>query len=141
MSDTQHTVDSRVETYIKVRTILKQKKAEYEKSIEALVDLQNGLTDWLQTFLENSKVDSAKTKHGTVYKSTKYSASLADPEAFMAFVKANDRFDLMDRKANAVAVKEYVEANTTLPPGVNLTALRTVGVRSPKGGAAQPDAE
>lgn len=126
------TVDERVQTYIQVRNQLKKMKEHYEKEIAPFVDLQNLLTGWLQEFLQQTKVDSAKTKHGTVYSSTKFTASLADPEAFMKFVKEHDMFELMDQKANANAVKDYVAEHKNLPPGVNLSAVRTIGVRSPK---------
>jgi hypothetical protein len=123
------TVDKRVQQYVEIRDAIKAANEKHEASIQPLVEIQNLLTGWLQQFMETAGADNIKTKHGTCYNSTRYSASLADPEAFMKFVKDTNSYDLLDRKANVTAVKDYVETNKTLPPGVNLSAIKTVGVR------------
>jgi hypothetical protein len=127
------TVDKRVEQYIQIRDRLKVMDEEHDERRKPLVELQNLLTGWMQNFLEQAGADNIKTKHGTCYSSTRYTASLADPEAFMKHVISNKSFDLLDRKANVTAVKDYVAETGNLPPGVNLSAIKTVGVRRASG--------
>lgn len=127
------TAEKRVKQYIAVRDALKAANDAHAEKIKPLVDLQNALTGWLQDFLEKAGAESVKTSEGTCYETTRYSASLADPEAFMKFVLDKQDFNLLDRKANVTAVRDYVEANGTLPPGVNLSAIKTVGVRRASG--------
>ncbi len=127
------TVDKRVEQYIKVRDAIKAANDAHEASIKPLVELQNMLTGWMQNFMETAGADNIKTSSGTCYSSTRYSASLADPEAFMNFIKTTSNYDLLDRKANVTAVRDYVEEHGALPPGVNLSAIKTVGVRRASG--------
>lgn len=127
------TAEQRIGEYVKVRDTIKKLKDDFEKSIEPLVDLQNSLTGWLQHFMDQNGVDSVKTNGGTAYTSTKYTASLADPDAFMQFVIENKQFDLIDRKANVTAVRDYTATNGNLPPGVNLSSIQTVNVRRPAG--------
>jgi hypothetical protein len=129
MEDIPVAVDKRVGQYIKLRDKLKEMDKEYEEKRKPLVDLQNVLSGWMQSFLEQTGGTSIKTKFGTVYLSVRYSASLADPEAFMNFVIENKLYDLIDRRANSTACKDYVTETGNLPPGVNLSALKTVGVR------------
>lgn len=126
-------VDMRVEAYIRCRDTIKAKNDEHEKAIAPLVELQNMLTGWLQDFMETAGADSIKTAYGTCYSSTRYTASLADPEAFMKFVQEQGAYDLLDRKANVTAIKEYVAEHNGTPPGVNLSAIKTVGVRRASG--------
>jgi hypothetical protein len=126
-------VEQRVGEYIACRDKIKELNEAHEASIKPLVELQNMLTGWLQSFLEQAGADSIKTQQGTCYSTTRYSASLADPESFMTFVKSTENFDLIDRKANATAVRAYVEEHGQLPPGVNLNAIKTVGVRRASG--------
>jgi len=57
----------------------------------------------------------------------------------MKFVVDNNKFELLDRRANATAVKDYVAANNVLPPGCNLSAICTVGVRRPPGTSTKTD--
>jgi len=130
--DLQSTVNKRVGQYIQIRTALKKIEEEYDAKRKPLVELQNILSGWMQTFLEKTGSESVKTKSGTCYQSTRYTASLADPEVFMNFVIDNHQFDLLDRKANATACRDYAAEHKTLPPGVNMSAVKTVGVRSPR---------
>lgn len=127
------TVEKRVKEYIRIRDLLKDMDAQHEEAKRKIVETHNMLTGWLQNFMEQAGADSVKTPEGTCYSSTRYTASLADPEAFMAFVKTTNNYDLLDRKANVTAVKDYVSENGTLPPGVNLSAIKTVGVRRASG--------
>lgn len=127
------TVDKRVAQYVATRDAIRAANEKHEAEIKPLVDLQNMLTGWLQTFMETAGADNIKTAHGTCYSTTRYSASLADPEAFMKFVKDTNSYDLLDRKANVTAVKDHVAEKGTLPPGVNLSSIKTVGVRRASG--------
>lgn len=129
MEDIPVAVDKRVGQYIQVRDKLKEMDKEYEERRKPLLDLQNSLSGWMMEFLEKTGGTSIKTKLGTVYLSLRYSASLADPDLFMNFVIENKMYDLLDRRANSTACKDYVTEKGTLPPGVNLSALKTVGVR------------
>jgi hypothetical protein len=129
--DLQATVDKRVAQYIQIRNKLKEIDKEYDDKRKPFVELQNMLSGWLQSFLEKSGSESVRTASGTCYQSTRYTASLADPEAFMNFVIANQQFDLLDRKANATACRDWAEEHKNLPPGVNMSAVKTVGVRAP----------
>lgn len=124
------TVDKRVEQYVKVRDAIKAMDEKHEAERAPLVEIQNLLTGWMMDFLTKSGSQSIKTKHGTCYTSTRYTASLADPDAFMKFVIANNLYELLDRRANATAVRDYTAANGgNLPPGTNLSAVQTLGVR------------
>lgn len=125
----QAKVDQRVGQYIQVRDALKALEEEYEKKKQPLVEVQNLLNGWLMDFLDKAGADSIKTAAGTCYLSTRYTASLADPDAFMKHVIENNRFELLDRRANATAVKDYVKEHGQLPPGANLSAMKTLGVR------------
>lgn len=126
-------VDVRIKQYIECREAIKAANEEHEKSIKPLVELQNMLTGWLQKFMGDHGADSVKSEFGTCYTSTKYTASLADPKAFMDYVISTKNFDLLDRKANVTAVKDHVSEKGALPPGVNLSAIETIGVRRVSG--------
>lgn len=126
-------IEKRVKQYVAVRDAIKAIKDKHEKELEPMVDIQNKLTGIIQTCLEAAGAESIKTSEGTAYTTTRYTASLQDPKLFMDFVIENKAFDLMDRKANAPAVRDYVAEKGTLPPGVNLSSISTIGVRRASG--------
>lgn len=123
------TVDTRIAQYVMVRDKIKEIEDKQEEELKPYKELQTQLQAWLQTHLEKNGSESIKTKQGTVYLSVRYSASLADPDAFMKFVVDNGLYELLDRRANATAVRDYVQENGGLPPGVNLNGIKNVGVR------------
>lgn len=122
-------VDEYVTLYVQLRDRIKEIKARHEEELKEFVKHLDELNGALQGMLDTAGAKSIKTSGGTVYASTRYTASLNDPKAFMDFVIAQNKFDLLDRKANATAVRDYIEQHQVSPPGVNLSALRTVGVR------------
>lgn len=127
----QADIDKRVGQYIMVRDKIAEVRKRHETEIKPLLDLQNDLSTWLQQFMEGSGSKGVKTAHGSCYLSTRYTASLSDPDEFMKYVITNQDFDLLDRRANSTAVKAFVEKNNKLPPGCNLNGIVTVGVRRP----------
>lgn len=122
----------RVGQYVAIRDRLRQAEEDHKKAIQPLVETQNLLTAWLTEALSATDAQSIKTDEGTVYASTKWTASLEDPKAFMDYIIENKTFDLLDRRANATAVKAFVEEKGSLPPGAKLNAIRTIGVRRPQ---------
>ncbi len=126
-------ISKRVMQYIQIRDKLKEIDEAHDNARKPLVELQAALSGRLQKALDDSNAESLKTEHGTCYRSTRYTTSLADPDAFMKFVIGKGLFDLLDRRANGTAVKEYVNQHNSLPPGCNLNAIQTVGVRRPTG--------
>lgn len=119
----------RVAQYVQIRDKLKVMDEEHEKKREKLVLVQSLLSGYMEKFLEQIGATNIKTPYGTCHRTTRYTSSLADADAFMNFVTSTGKFDLLDRRANSTAVKEYVQEHGVLPPGVNLTALRSIGVR------------
>src|SRR5258708_686091 len=123
MTDTtesiQATVDKRVEQFIDLRDKIKEVQDKHEAELKPLLEVKEMLAGWLQTFMEKSGCDKVGTPHGTAHFTTRVTASVADPALFMNYVIDTQMFDLLDRRANATAVKEYVETHKALPPGVN----------------------
>ena len=123
----------RIQQYVALRDRIKQIDEAHDaerKKYSTLMDEVGGL---IQVFLDANKLENIKTDHGTAYVTKRYTASLADPDAFMKFVIDNKEFTLLDRRANATAVREYTEDHKALPPGVNLSTMQTLGVRRPTG--------
>jgi hypothetical protein len=123
------TFDTRVAQYVALRDLIKAKEAEHKEKIKPLKDTLEKLNGVMLSHLDKIGGDSVKTGHGTVYRSAKESASIADMSAFWTFVVVNGDFDLVDKKANVTAVKDYIEKNKAPVPGVNYSKHFVVGVR------------
>lgn len=122
-------IHKRVEQYVKLRDMIKARDDEHKKEMKPLKDTLEQLNGVLLQHVISVGGNSVATDAGTVYRTEKKSASLADADAFMNFVVANKAFDLLDRKANVTAVESFIEENNAPPPGVNFSSTFIVGVR------------
>jgi len=125
-------ISKRVAQYVQMRDLIKVKETEFKEMLAPYKKALEGLNTVLLNHLNDIGGNSLNTDAGTVYRTEKKSASLADPAAFMDYVITNTAFDLIDRKANVTAVTEFVKENGTPPPGVNFSSAYVVGVRRPK---------
>ena len=117
------------EMYIKLRDTKKEKDEAHKKSLEKLVAAMNKIEAGILEFLDASGSNSIASDAGTAYKSTQVSATLEDKEAFRKFVIETEQWDAIDMKANKTFVKDYMEENSEVPPGVKVSQIYTVGVQ------------
>ena len=123
-------VSKRVAQYRLIDKKLDELEEEFKASVAPLENIKNLLQGYFEKFLTDTGQQTAVTAGGTVHWNHRVTAKLEDPQAFMDYVIANKQFDLLDRRANATACRELAEKGT-LPPGVKLHTIRTIGVRKP----------
>jgi peptide methionine sulfoxide reductase MsrA len=122
-------IATRVAQYVALRDKIKAQDEAHKIAMKPAKETLEQLNSVLLAHLNGLAVNSASTDSGTVYRTEKKSASLADGKAFMDFVIANAAYDLLDRKANVTAVEEFIKGNNAPPPGVNFSSTYVVGVR------------
>ncbi|WP_454627677.1 hypothetical protein [Bradyrhizobium cenepequi] len=122
-------INTRVEQYVKLRDLIKAKNDEHKKAMKPFNETLEQLNSVLLAHLNTMGGNSVSTDGGTVYRTEKKSAPLADAQAFMDYVIANQAWDLLDRKANVTAVEDHINTNGVPPAGVNFTSTFVVGVR------------
>lgn len=122
-------LDLIVERFIQMRDRKAEMKAAYEASVADLNTGMAKLENAIMATLNEQGVESVRTAAGTAFKSVTNSATIADWDAYLAFVKENDRFDMLEKRCAKLAVEQYRAANDDLPPGVNWKSAVTVNVR------------
>jgi len=123
------TIEQRTGQYVKLRDAIKEKDDAHKEAMRPYREALDKLNNVLLNHLNTVGADSVKSSAGTVYKTTKRSASLEDGDAFMRHVITKEAWELLDRKANVSAVEAYYEENGVLPPGVKMSSTQVVGVR------------
>ena len=122
-------LDLIVERYVQMRDRKAEMKAAYEASVADLNTGMAKLENAIMATLNEQGVESVRTASGTAFKSVSNSATIADWDAYLAFVKENDRWDMLEKRCAKLAVEQYRAANDDLPPGVNWKSAVTVNVR------------
>jgi hypothetical protein len=118
-----------VAKYIELRDKKSQIKAEYDGKVAKLDDILDKIESTLLKTFDQAGMDSVKTEFGTAYTSTRTTSSIADPDVFMTFCKANDAWHMLEKRVSKIAVEQYKAEHNDVPPGVNYRAERTVNVR------------
>ena|SRR5215471_17069180 len=124
-------VDRLVAYYIQLRNEMKAEEKAHQQKMRPFEEARQRLTAELLAFLDISGQEMARTNEGTVSARVKDTASLEDPTSFIQYVRKNDAYELMDRRANGTACKEFAKEHGQLPPGVKISSMRFVSVRSP----------
>ena len=124
-------IETGVGNYVKLRDKIKELDDAHKKLMAPYRETLEQLNGMLLDHLNTVGIDNAKTAAGTVYKTEKKSATLADKELFWNYILLTQNFDLLDYKANVVGVAAFIANNNQVPPGVNWTTSLEVGVRRP----------
>ena len=130
---TTDTVERRVQQYRAIEVEIEKIETRHKEELKQWLEMKNALKGWFTNFFEQAGkgATSIKTKSGTIVQTTRYSSTLQDSEAFMRYVIENQAYDLIERRANSTAVREFVKSTGELPPGCSLNAMRSVSVRAP----------
>ena len=119
-----------VSLYIRLRDKKAEMKSDFDASVAPINEKMDKLEAKLLDVFNKTGMDSVKTEHGTAYTAVRTTASVADREAFMDYVKANEEWSLLEVRASKAAVEQFCESNdNALPPGVNMRSERVVNIR------------
>lgn len=115
--------------YIELRDKKSEIKAEYDQKVAKIDAVLEKIEAKLLSVFDDTGMDSCKTEFGTAYTSNRSTASVADREVFMNFIKENEEWPLLEIRASKSGVEQYKEANAELPPGINWRSERVVNIR------------
>lgn len=134
-------MDAAVEPEIQIDKTIRQllqvraKKEELEASIRPAMAkiklVEDKLIGKLTAWMDDNDTTSLRTAAGSLSFHTSRSAPAFDPDAFMAFVIEKERYELLERRANALACIDFAEETGKLPPGVKINVKRTLVVKEP----------
>lgn len=113
------TDDELVKLYIQLRDRRAESKKAWQTQDEDLESKQKKIEGLLLSRFNERGIESARTSFGTAFKAKAEFANVADKDAFFSFVKANDAFEFLESRCNKTAVRQYIESNNDLPPGIN----------------------
>lgn len=123
------TVTALVEKYIQLRDLKAKLDAEHKERTAPIAAAMDKAESALLAMFDQLGMDSAGCPAGTAYRTTKTSATVADMDAFLEFVKANEAWHFLERRVAKTQVDEYVAANQDLPPGINYSSMVSINVR------------
>lgn len=122
-------IDQIVATYVKLRDKKAQLKAAYDADVARIDEGLKKCEAFMLSKMQEQGVEAFKTPSGTAYKQTRTSATVADWDSLLNFVRGQDLWNLLEHRVSKTAVDEYRAANEDVPPGVNYRAETVVNFR------------
>jgi wobble nucleotide-excising tRNase len=108
---------------------LREEKARLEAAKKEVQAQMDAIEVKLLHAFEKLGVESLRTPFGTAYATTRTSASVADKEVFMEYVREHDEWALLETRASKTGVEQFKEMHGELPPGVSWSQEVVVNVR------------
>lgn len=124
-------VDQVVAAYITLRNQKDRIEAETKEKVRGIKEKMIKLEGWLMRKADEQGVSSFKTDSGTAFVTSVDFAQVADWDEVLEFVKAHEAYDMLERRVSKRAVRDYIESNKAVPPGVNYGSKLEVNVRKP----------
>jgi len=125
-------LDKMIQSYIALRDRKRAIEAKHKEELAPYTKVMEEIEGKMLTHMQKSGSNSVNTDAGTAYKTTKLSATIRDGAAFRQWVVETGSYAVVDWRANANAVFEYIEDNGgVVPPGVNASTRVTVNFRRP----------
>ena len=118
-----------VSHYIALRDQKAAIKAEYDAKVSKIDKTLDTIEAKLLEVFSQTGMDSVRTESGTAYTTVRATASVADREVFMNFVKNHDEWPLLEVRASKSGIEQFKELNQDLPPGINWREERVVNIR------------
>lgn len=124
-----NTLSDIIKRRIQLRDFVEREQAAFDARLKPYFDAATALENAALEKLNLEGEDSVKTEFGTVYKTRLLTTKVVDRDAFMGFVVENEAYNFLTSAVSKEAVKEYMEAHQSAPPGVDTSTIVKVNFR------------
>lgn len=122
-------LDELISKYIELRDKKAQLKADYSAKAARIDEVLEKIEAKVLDVFDSAGIDSTRTQFGTAYTSKRTTATIADKETFMEFVKKEEAWPMIIARANSPVIDQYVDSTGEVPPGLDFRTERTINVR------------
>lgn len=122
-------VDQIIERYIALRDKKADLKAAFTQSTEAIDAALERIENFLLKTMQDLGVESLRSGLGTAYKQAQTSATVADWESALDWVKKNEQWAMLEKRVSKSFVEAYKNENADLPPGIDWREVTKVNIR------------
>lgn len=123
------TVQQVVDHYLKLRDYKQALTKELEEKLKDLANQMEKAENWMLDKMNTMGVKSLPVEGATALTTERFMPSIGDKAAFMDFIRQTGQVELLQSRVSSTTVKEYRDANGSLPPGVTAVVERVVSVR------------
>lgn len=122
-------MDELAAKYLQIREKKQELVNQHKEKVAKIDAILSKLEIAMLEELNSAGIESARTKAGTVYKSTQKRVGVADWDAVLDFIRQNEFWSMLERRVNKSAVEQWETEEGSLPPGLNIHSEIKVNVR------------
>ena len=122
-------IEDVVKGYVSLRDLKTKMKKGHTEELAPINENMMKIEGWLMRDLQVRKVLSQKTAEGTAFIQSSTKATVRDRDAFLAHVKENDAWDLIENRVAKSVVEDHLENTGEIIPGVHYEKTLVVRVR------------
>lgn len=122
-------IEDVVKGYVSLRDLKTKMKKGHTEELAPINENMAKIEGWLMRDLQGRKVLSQKTAEGTAFIQSSTKATVRDRDAFLAHVKDNNAWDLIENRVAKSVVEDHLENTGEIIPGVHYEKTLVVRVR------------
>lgn len=132
MTQTTYGRDEIVARYVEIRDAIKVKEDVHKAEIAEMKKNLDIIEAYLLQIMVASGETSFSTTAGTAFIKTSEYVRVADKEVFLEFVKQQNDLNFLTVSASKTHCLEFKDNSGSLPPGLNYSAVKEIGIRRGK---------
>jgi hypothetical protein len=120
-----------IRTYAKLRDQKAAVEAEVKDRVDQIKGKMTKLEAYLKEQMDAQGLTSFKSEYGTAFLTTTDFANVANWDEVLQFIKDNEAYDMLEKRVSKLAVREYMDQNKRVPPGITYGTKLDVNIRKP----------
>jgi len=130
MTENNISVERLTRAYLKIRDKRAELKAKYDEEESVLSKQLDKVKAALLDYCKTQDVESVRTSAGIFYRTVKTRYWTSDWDSFHKFLLEAEAPELLEKRINQSAMKEFLEENPEqVPPGLNTDKEYVISVR------------
>ena len=129
--DAPRLIERAIKAYVALRDEKARLKKEYDEQVESIEAKMEKIEQVLKEHMDKAGLESVRSAAGTAFKTYKEYVSVESWDSTLDFIIKNEAWHFLKRDVVKAAVKEYMEENGSLPPGVRYERELEIQVRRP----------
>lgn len=118
-----------IASYLQIRNKKRALEEEHKKALAPYNDVLNRIETELAKIMQDTGLENLPGGGGTAYRTTRTSVTVDDWDLFLGWVRENNAWHALERRASKTAVEEILADEEALPPGLTLARAMVVNVR------------
>lgn len=118
-----------ISSYLAIRNKKRALEEEHKKILAPYNETMNRIETELARIMQETGLENLPAGGGTAYRSTRTSVTVDDWDLFLGWVRENNAWHTLERRASKTAVEEILAEEEAMPPGLSLSRAVVVNVR------------